>query len=76
MAIELCDSSMATTIAVATIFDPSFFRGKNGTGQEEFFDNITYCQDQSDVYQYVLKQFHFTLRFDRRSMLQYTQKCS
>lgn len=67
---------MTTTITITTAFTTSFFRGKYGTGQEEFFDNIAYCQDQSDVDQYVLKQFHFTLRFDMQSMLQYTQKCS
>ena len=46
---------MTTTITICTTFRASFFRGKNGTWQEEFFDDITYCQDQSDVDQYVLK---------------------
>ncbi|MFT6839049.1 MAG: hypothetical protein ACJAZR_002592 [Sediminicola sp.] len=46
---------MTTTTAIPTTFGPTFFGGKNGTWQEEFFDNIAYCQDQSDVDQYVLK---------------------
>lgn len=41
---------MTTTTAIPTTFGPTFFGGKNGTWQEEFFDNIAYCQDQSEVY--------------------------